>query len=306
MSLRPASRIHRRFNRPVSRHTQRLVARRHAVPLGNRLSVRWRKWIHATRRGVVNWRKAIIQWSAVTLVALVLLAGGIVAFSPIGQVEEIRVSRTDPRLDIEEVQQVLAPLFGHSLVTVSGREVRSLLEQSIMDIREVTVSKRYPSQLFVRVELAPLVARARVLAPGEENLPSQGSGATLAFITDRGTFAIVPPGYAGGASLPLIDLVDWGIRPQPGSPILSQDFLERVDLAVSTLQTQFGQQVKRRVAFIRAQEFHLAVDKVSLWFDVRSPLEEQLLRYRMFLRSVGLSEVKEYVDLRLADRVVYR
>jgi hypothetical protein len=254
----------------------------------------------------VNWRRALIQWSAITLAALILLAGGIVAFSPIGQVEEIRVSRSDPRLDIEEVQQVLAPLFGHSLVTVTVREIRSLLEQRILDIRGVTVSKHYPSQLFVRVELAPLVARARVLAPGEENFPVQGSGAMLTFVTDRGTFAVVPPGFTRGAELPLIDLVDWGIRPEPGAPILSQDFLARMEQAVDILQTQFGQQVKRRVAFIRAQEFHLSVDKVSLWFDVRSPLETQLLRYRMFLRSVGLAEVKDYVDLRLADRVVYR
>ncbi|MDD5041581.1 MAG: FtsQ-type POTRA domain-containing protein [Candidatus Peribacteraceae bacterium] len=306
MSLRPASRLPQRFNRPVSRRTQRLVARRHAVPLRNRLAVRWRRWVHATRRGAVNWRTSIIRWSAITLAALILLAVGIVAFSPIGQVEEIRVSRSDPRLDIEEVQQELAPVFGRSLVTVSGREIRSLLEQRIMDIRSVTVTKHYPSQLFVRVDLTPLVARARVLAPGEENLPPQGSGATLTFVTGRGTFAMVPPGYSGGASLPLIDLVDWGIRPEPGSPILSQDLLERMQQAVDTLQTQFGQPVKRRVAFIRAQEFHLSVEKVSLWFDVRSPLEEQLLRYRMFLRSVGLSEVKEYVDLRLADRVIYR
>lgn len=316
MSLRPASHLPRRFNRPVSRRTQRLVARRHSVPLRSRLAVRWRRWVHATQRGVTNWRRAIIQWSAITLVALVLLAGGIVAFSPIGQVEEIRVSRTDPRLDIEEVQQLLAPLFGSSLVTVSSREIRSLLEQRIVDIHGVTISKHYPSQLFVRVLLAPLVARSRVLAPGEENLPAQGSGASLTFITDRGTFAVVPQSFAGSSSLPLIDLVDWGIRPEPGSPILSQDFLERMQQSVDTLQTQFGQQVKRRVAFIRAQEFHLTVprslsndatvDKVSLWFDVRSPIEEQLLRYRMFLRSVGLTPVKEYVDLRLSDRVIYR
>lgn len=306
MSLHPARRLPRRFVRPVSRRTQRLVARKHAIPLHNRLVVRWRRWAHATRRGAANWRKAIIQWSAVTLVALALLTGGIIAFSPIGQVEEIRVTRSDPRLDIEEVQQVLAPLFGRSLVTVSAREVRSLLGQRITVIRSVTISKRYPSQLFVRVDLAPLVARARVLEPGQESAPSQGSGAALTYVTDLGTFAVVPPGFSGGDALPLIDLVDWGIRPESNAPILSQDILKRMEQAVETLQTQFGQQVKRRVAFIRAQEFHLTVDKVSLWFDVRSPLEEQLLRYRLFLRSVGIAEVKEYVDLRLTDRVIYR
>ncbi|MFH1443763.1 MAG: FtsQ-type POTRA domain-containing protein [Candidatus Peregrinibacteria bacterium] len=306
MPLRPARRLPRRFVRSVSRRTKRLVARKHTSSLKSRLAVRWRRWVHSTRRSAVSWRRAIIQWSAVTLVALAFLTAGIIAFSPIGQVEEIRVTRTDPRLDIEEVQQVLSSLFGRSLVTVSSREIRGLLDQRIMDIRSVVINKRYPSQLFVRVELVPLVARARVLAPGEENLPVQGSGSMLTFITDRGTFAIVPPGFTDGASLPIVDLVDWGVRPQPGSPILSQEFLTRMEQVIETLRTQFGQEVQRRVAFIRAQEFHLTVDKVSLWFDVRSSLEEQLVRYRIFLRSVGLPEAKSYVDLRLADRVIYR
>ncbi|ALM10454.1 MAG: hypothetical protein PeribacterA2_1099 [Candidatus Peribacter riflensis] len=306
MSLRPARRLPRQFRRPVSRRTKRLVERKHGVPLRSRLAVRWRRWAHGARKGAAGWRRAILQWSAITLASLILLAAGIVAFSPLGHVEEIRVTRTDPRLDIEEVQKVLAPLFDRSLVTVFGPEVRSLLEQEIPDIRAVTVSKHYPSQLFVRVELSPLVARARVLSPEEEKQPPRGSGGIIGYVTDRGTYALVPQGFAGGVVLPLLDLVDWGIRPQAGAPILSQDFLERMDQAVTTLQMQFGQEVQRRVVFIRAQEFHLTVEKVNLWFDVRSPLEAQLLRYRIFLRSVGFAEAKAYIDLRLADRVVYR
>ncbi|MFH0851185.1 MAG: FtsQ-type POTRA domain-containing protein [Candidatus Peregrinibacteria bacterium] len=306
MSIRPAFRLPRRFNRPVSRRTQRLVARRHAIPFRNRMAGRWRRWSKLFNRGVVSWRRAILQWSLITLAALLLLAAGILAFSPIGHIEEIRVTRTDPRLDIEEVQRVLSPLFGQSLVTVSGREVRQLLEEKVLDLQSVSVSKHYPSQLLVRVELAPLVARARVLSPEEEKLPSSASGGILGSITDRGTFASAPPGFPGSADLPLLYLVDWGVRPQPGSPILSREFLARMDQAVETLQSQFGQTVNRRTVYVRAQEFHILVGTVSLWFDTRSPLEDQLLRFRVFLRSVGLPEAKEYVDLRLADRVVYR
>jgi len=306
MSLRPAFRLPRRFNRPVSRRTQRLVARRHTVPFKNRMAGRWRRWSKTLHRGATSWRKAIVQWSLITFISLLLLAACILIFSPIGHIEEIRVTRTDPRLDIEEVQHVLSPVFGRSLVTVSMREIRQMLQEKIIDLQSVTVSKHYPSQLLVRVELSPLVARARVLSPEEEASPQNASGGVLGYVTDRGTFAIVPGGFPGDSDLPLLYLVDWGVKPQPGSPILSQDFLMRLDQAVSTLQSQFGMQVKRRTVYIRAQEFHLGIGAVSLWLDTRSPLEDQLLRLRMFLRSVGLPEVKSYVDLRLSDRVIYR
>jgi len=306
MSLRPAFRLPRRFNRPVSRRTQRLVARRHTVPFKNRMTGRWRRWSKLLHRGAVSWRRAIVQWSLVTFVSLVLLAAGILIFSPIGHIEEIRVTRTDPRLDIEEVQHVLSPIFGRSLVTVSVREIRQMLEEKVVDLQSVTVSKHYPSQLQVRVELSPLVARARVLSPEEEASPRNASGGILGYVTDRGTFAIAPGGFQGSEDLPLLYLVDWGVKPQPGSPILSRDFLARLNQAVETLQSQFGVQVKRRTVYIRAQEFHLGIGTISLWFDTRSPLEDQLLRLRTFLRSVGLQQVKSYVDLRLSDRVIYR
>jgi len=39
---------------------------------------------------------------------------------------------------------------------------------------------------------------------------------------------------------------------------------------------------------------------------MESPLEDQLERYRLFLQAVGKDVAKEYVDLRLRERVVYK
>lgn len=306
MPLRPASRLPERFNRPVSRATQRLMERRHRTPFRSRAAGQWRRWSRALERGAGSWRRAIVRWSLVTLAALLLLAGGIVVFSPIGRIQEVRVTRTDPRLDIEGVLHVLSPLFGRSLVTVSVREVRTLLEAEIGDIKSVTVSKHYPSQFLVRIELDPLVARTRIVLPEEDPLTLSASGDVLGALTDRGVFEASPPGR-GDAALPLLFVVDWGVKPQPAAgPLFSTEFLGRMEEAAETLQSQFGHEVRRRIVYVRAQEFHLTVNGTSLWFDMRSPLEEQLLRYRTFLRSVGLANAKQYVDLRLADRVVYR
>ncbi|MDD5751346.1 MAG: hypothetical protein PHS73_02400, partial [Candidatus Peribacteraceae bacterium] len=62
MSLRPAARIPRRFVRPVSERTKRLVARRHTRALGDRWNQRWRKWTRGMQRSFIGWRRAFVWW----------------------------------------------------------------------------------------------------------------------------------------------------------------------------------------------------------------------------------------------------
>lgn len=302
MSLRPAVRIPRRFVRPVSKRTQSVVARRHGRALGDRMNRKWRWWSRGIQRNVLGWKRAFLRWIVVALLGLTILTIAIVFFSPIGKVEEIRVVRTDPRLDIEEVIQTLSPLFGRYLVGISTREVKIMLDDRFQDIASVDVNKRYPSQLLLRITLDPIVARLRILDPTQ---PKAGSGVMLGSLTDRGIFTLTE-GPSGSGALAIIDVTDWAVRPEPGVYLLPPAFLRQITEAEAILRTQFGQTVTRRVAYLRAQEFHFAVQNVSLWFDVRSPLESQLQRYRTFLQSVGLQTAKEYVDLRIADKVIYR
>jgi len=247
----------------------------------------------------------MIRWSIVTVVALVLLTFGIVLFSPIGRIEEIHVPRTDTRLDIEGVIESLSPLFGRYLISITGREVSDLIVQKIPDVQNITVSKRYPSQLTVRVELETLVARIRVLDPDRGDRPVSGSGGTIHAVTRSGILTAYAPSTSSGA-LPLIDLVDWGVQPENGVPILTPEILTRIVETEQALTIQFGYKVSRRVLYLRAQEYHLTVGGIRLWFDIRSTVEEQLQRLRTYLHVLGPGVAKQYIDLRLGDKVIYQ
>ena len=303
MSLRPAVRIPRRFVRPVSKRTQRLVARRHGRAFGERLNQRWRRWGRGVHRSFLGWRRALLWWLILAAVGLMVLTVAIFIFSPVGKIEEIRVIRTDPRLDIEEVLTSLSPLFGRYLVGVSSREVHALLSERFQDVSVVDVSKRYPSQLVVRITLDPLVARVRIMEPTGG---VAGSGTVVGALTERGVFNLATTLPTGTGSLPTIDIVDWGARPESGARLLSSAFLKTMGDAEAILQAQFGQTVGQRTVYLRAQEFHFGIQGISLWFDAQSSLEVQLQRYRTFLQSVGLSSAREYIDLRIADKVIYR
>jgi hypothetical protein len=118
--------------------------------------------------------RVVRRWG---LLVSFLTLGGLflfLAFSPVVQVREIRVQRTEARVDIERVQKSLSPLFGRHLLFLPDYEVQELLRQSIPDLQEVTVQKRYPSELIVRVQLRPILARLTIETPSD--VPT-GSGA---------------------------------------------------------------------------------------------------------------------------------
>ena len=72
------------------------------------------------------------------------------------------------------------------------------------------------------------------------------------------------------------------------------------------LRSDFGLSAKDITIFLRAKEFHIRTEKVALWFDLTSPLSVQFQRFRELLKNLPLDQVKEYIDLRIADKIVYK
>ena len=249
-------------------------------------------------------RASALRWIVASVVLGSIGIFSFFLFSPIIQVREITVERLSPRLDIEEVQNTLSSLFGKHLFFLSSFEVAGLLEESIPDIASVTIDKEYVSTLNVRIALDPLVARLRILDP-DTNPDAAGTGATIDFLTDEGIY-IQTTAAKDTETLTEIQLVDWGVRPRPGTLLIQPAFIERINAAEIAFLRQFGKEVRRRTVFLRAQEFHLLVGETELWFDLKSPLADQLERYRTFLRAVGTEETYEYIDLRISNRIIYQ
>jgi hypothetical protein len=251
-----------------------------------------------------NARRSLIIGIGVLIVFAIGIFLAIALFSPAMRIAEVRIVRTESRLDIEQVQHLLSSLFGKHLMLLSGYDVRQLLEEGMPDLRHTDVSKDYPSTLVVHIALDPLIARLRILDP-DESAASTATGAAVDYLTDRGVY-ISSSRESPEESLPLFMLTDWGARPSPGIPLITPDFLSRMAISEKYVQDQFGQEVVTRTVFLRAQEYHLQTPQWTLWFDIRSSIEDQFQRYRIFLREVPHEEVREYIDLRLKDRVVYR
>ncbi len=246
-----------------------------------------------------------MRWGVAAFFCFVLLGIGLALFSPILQVRQMNILRTDPRLDIEEVQRSLSLYFGKHLFFLSPLEIIADLKQAIPGIQQIEVTKQYPSELTVRITLEPLVAKLIIVSPDSATNGSAGTGAITDFLTEGGRYVVVP-NTTGTDNLPTLHIVDWATYPISNQQLLSKDLLEMLWGAEQILTRQFGHTITKKTIFVRAKEFHLDTEKLSLWFDIQSSLDEQLVRYKIFLESISAENATEYIDLRLGDRVIYK
>lgn len=304
----------RSFRRPVQPTTRALVARRHQRR--KRLSQEWRSRQWRRLQRMLGDAAAIARrWLAWVVAGFATLFVAIVFFFPVFDVREIKIERRDPRIDVETVQQSLAPLFHRRLFFLGERDIVQPLREVMPDLTAVRIRKEYAARrLTVALELQPLLWRLQIEQPpgGRPSDTASATGAvaliaprrtTQDLITAQGVYVTAPPSTAT-AALPSLRVVDWGVRPMPGTILLPPASIARAQEAEAALRERFGITLRGREFHLRAREFHLQAGTVSLWFDLQSPLADQLERYALFLASG--TAAREYVDLRLSGRVVYR
>ena len=262
------------------------------------------------------WGARIRHWWLPVAGGVLCIAFGIALFSPLFQVRRITVQRTQGRVDVARIQQQTAPLLGRRLLFLSARDVEMLVKDVVLDLQDVTIRKQFPSRLFLRITVQPLIARLQLSEPAGKTSSVSSSASSQAaqalpsvvtqdYLTQKGLY--VTASVTGSSSvLPAMKVVDWEVRPAPGSVLLTEEVLKKMQDAERILQQEFGQKVTIRTVYLRAKEFHLSIAQGSLWFDSQAPLEEQMARYRLFLQSAGWKVASRYVDLRLQGRVVYR
>jgi hypothetical protein len=236
----------------------------------------------------------------------------ILLFAPFFDVREMHVKRQDPRIDPEEIQEALSPLFKQRLVLVTRGQVEAMLQAVYPDVERVEIGKQYPSTLNVTVYLEPVAAQVKIdegdlQAAVASGAVLTGSGALemYSYVTRSGFF-VTSPIRLTSSPLPVLTITDWAIRPQNRTVLLQPDFLQDIFLARDTLRRDFGLTTANTIVYLRAQEFHIRTNKLVLWFDLRSPLTVQFQRFRRFLKEVPIDQTKEYVDLRIADKIVYK
>lgn len=312
MPMKASRKLPKRFNRQAGPLTKSLARAYYGGPQrrARRRKEMFARWGRKMARFGDTVLREFRMWLLIGAVLIVLTVAGTLLFAPFFDVREMKVRRQDPRIDPEEIQQILSPLFKQRLVLVTRSQVAAMLQAEFSEIERVEISKDYPSTLSVSVFLEPVMAEV-VIADSIDTSSGSGSTATgsgtniYMYVTRKGTFVTSRIKLSGGP-YPRLTMTDWGIRPQNRTPLMAPSFLQNVFIARDILLRDFGLQSQKIVVYLRAQEFHITTPKATLWFDLRSPLNVQFQRFREFLTTLSLDQAKEYIDLRIADKIIYK
>lgn len=311
MALHAPRRLPKSFNRPVSLYSRMLARTHFKTPdrRARRKKERRMRFMKQCSRFFSTMASEFRAWVVIglgTILTSVLLA---LLFSPFFDVRQIHIQRQDPRIDPADVQQVLAPLFGERLLLVTKGQVVSMLQTQYPDIDSIEMVKNYPSTLSVLIKLEPVVARVVIDDSDTSELTQSGGligSGSYAYITRSGFFVQSPIKLSGSTPIPILRFTDWGLRPQNGTRVILPEFIENVFSARDILRTEFGLVTLDIVIYVRAQEFHIRTNKTTIWFDLQHPLSVQFQRFRQFLKTLSLESAKEYIDVRIADKIIFR
>lgn len=308
MGLIP-KRLPRQFNRTTSKKVLQYVKKRKRSS-NPRQSLRFKRSARRAQKITSFIRQYGLKIALSTLLTVGIILFLVLIFSSIITVRKIAFDDTTVRIDKETVQNALKPLFGTHLFMVGRSSVLPLLQEVYPDVTNVELKKVYPDTLQLTFELNPLIAKLQIIDEVESDEVAQtitSSGVTNThFITATGLYVQIALPTDTELDLPLYDITDWSVRPQPNQILLLPELLVAMQQAEAVLVQQFGYTITKRIVYVRAQEFHLQIGDRSLWFDVASPIADQLQRYRTFLETKINFPMKEYVDLRLSGRVVWK
>lgn len=234
----------------------------------------------------------------------------------------MQVGREDRRTDVEEIQKLLSPFFGKHILFVSPALLERTLLTAYPEISSAAVRRNFPNELQVALFMDPIVANVTLGEPddterdfadqlalesSEESSPP-AEGKRHHYLTEQGIYLEYPFSLQQKENEERLSLhiVDWAVKPTHRQRLLAPEVYHEIRSVKRILEETFGHTTLFATAYLRAKEFHVQTERLTLWFDLGSPITAQMNRYRMFLRTVSPESAQEYVDLRLHDRVVYR
>ena len=224
-----------------------------------------------------------------SMAAFILFA----VFSPYFDLKQIVVSRDNPDIDVESIEQSLEEFYGQNLLFLSQDELVAVLKTEFPAFRDITLDEIWPSSLTLKVTLSPPAF----------TLLNQAN-AEFWVISEDGVILSDKPNEL----LPLIKVFDYEPPLSLGKRFIDKAMLDKIVLAEQIMVGQIKIPVAERHFYPIARELHLISESdTAFWIDLQLDVEEQLKKIEYGTNRIGLfSKEIEHVDLRVPNQLYWR
>lgn len=259
----------------------------------------------------------------VILLVLILILGLTLTFSKTFSLTNIKIERTDLRVDSSNIDAYLQKYIGKNLIWLRPEIVKTDIQHHFPSIAQVEVDRTWPHELRVILKSLPIVSRIHLtIQPKKEvTLPprildqiSQSGAGILQKerspseeIWMLNQFGLLEPND------PLfekkIPLIYWETpidhAPQFGEPLLDQFLLAQILKIPEILLSEFTLETASISYFSDAKEAHYKTYQYELWISFSDNWQEQLKKLRTVFLTIGTTK-HQYIDLRVKNRIIYK
>ncbi|QQS58921.1 FtsQ-type POTRA domain-containing protein [Candidatus Peregrinibacteria bacterium] len=243
---------------------------------------------------------------------LALFAGiflGIVSLSAFFAIQHVLISRTDMRMQTQDLDAYVKKFFRKNLVFLQKSKVQEDFFTAFPEIKEVVIHKSFPNTLQIRLSSYPVAFRW-VCEYEKKTISEEGK---IESKTLRETSFVNEKGLATASDKEDQDVFSVyekdPCRPRNAEQkrVISEEFIRYLQNTKAELSEILGKPIVRAGYFRSAREVHfISEDETAFWIDFSSPPEKQLEKLRTALSAEpSLNKELDHVDLRITNKIFY-
>lgn len=232
-----------------------------------------------------------------TIFLLVLFCMGVfilfALFSPYFALKSINFTRDNPNINVEQVEEQLAELYGENLLFLDKKSVEDQLLTAFPEFRSVEIKEFWPDKIQIEIDLSEPVFT--LFDP--EN-------ATFAVISEDG----VVLSDQSREGLPVIELRSFGRPFVMGEKIMTEAQVLAINQATTIFRENIGMTLEKRLFYLDALELHLQSKPGTLFMlDLQRDVLAQLRKLEYAEEEINWRENNfEHIDLRIPERLYYK
>lgn len=238
-----------------------------------------------------------------------MFLGGVVFFSYF-TVQSIRISRTDFRIDGEDIADYAHKLYiGKNIFLQRQEAIEAELKKTFPEIAAVSIERQLPKTLRLIITTHPVAFRwscERVKKTISETGDIIESKESVAFFVNQdGRITMANPDEQ--AAFLIYEKTPCPSQIDRRQQIMNAATVQKIFTAKDLLETVLGTSVDRAGYYRDAKEIHLITeDEVAYWIDFVSPVAEQIEKLRIALTlEPKLKTPLQHVDLRVPEKIFY-
>lgn len=293
-------------------NTQKQESSSRGIPRRQKPQLRMRAEKKAAPKNIFRRKLGKVLSSSKTAFLLIfftiLLFGGIIFLASFS-VQEIKIARTDARMDVAQLGSYTKKYIGRSILLLSERQVKREMLPLFPQLENIRLEKNFPSTIRFVTTTHPVSFRWGC-EESKKEIDDEGNIITnviprLYYVNRNG--ALTLPDESGEEAFLIHEKSPCPKTMNIGKKVIAPEMVAEILVMKELLEEVLQVPIIRSGYYREGREIHMiSENETGFWIDFATPAEEQINKLKAALTlEPKLIEPMDHIDLRIPDKIFY-